>query len=118
MRFLVDESTGRKICELLKAAGHDTIFVGDAMPGSTDEAVLAWAESEKRILITDDKDFGELIFRLDRPTTGVVLLRTSKANSRRRVRILFDVIKNLGLEGNFTTVTENRIKTRKLRSKS
>jgi predicted nuclease of predicted toxin-antitoxin system len=49
MRFLVDESTGRKICELLKAAGHDTIFVGDAMPGSTDEAVLAWAEREKRI---------------------------------------------------------------------
>ena len=86
------------------------------MPGSTDEVVLAWAESERRILITDDKDFGELIFRMDRPTTGVVLSRTSTPNSRRRVRILFDVIKNLGLEDNFTTVTENRIKTRKLRS--
>ena len=87
------------------------------MPGATDEVVLAWAESEKRILITDDKDFGELIFRMDRPTTGVVLLRTSTANPRRRVRILFDVTKNLGLEGRFTTVTENRIKTRKLRSR-
>jgi len=117
MRFFVDESTGRKICELLNAAGYDTTFVGDVVPGSTDEAVLARAESEERILITDDKDFGELIFRMDRPTTGVVLLRTSTANPRRRVRILFDVIKNLELEGSFTTVTENRIRIRKLRSR-
>jgi predicted nuclease of predicted toxin-antitoxin system len=117
MRFLVDESTGRKICELLNTAGHDTIFVGDKRPGSADETVLAWAESEERILVTDDKDFGELVFRLDRPTTGVVLLRTSTANSRRRVRILLDVIRNMQLEGSFTTVTENRIKTRKLRSR-
>jgi|SRR5271163_1642972 len=113
MRFLVDESTGKKICELLKAAGHDTIFVGDAMPGSTDEAVLAWAEREKRILITDDKDFGELVFRLDRPSTGVILLRT-KSNSLRRNRILLDVIKNMHLEGYFTTMGENTVKTRKL----
>jgi predicted nuclease of predicted toxin-antitoxin system len=68
-------------------------------------------------LVNDDKDFGELVFRLDRPTTGVVLLRTSTANSRRRVRILLDVIKNLQLEGGFTTVREKRIKTRKLRSR-
>jgi predicted nuclease of predicted toxin-antitoxin system len=117
MRFLVDESTGRKICELLGAAGHDTTFVGDSMPGSADEAVLALADSERRILITDDKDFGELIFRLDRPTTGVILLRLSTANSRRRVRILLDVIKSLQLEGSFTTVTDNGIKTRRLRSR-
>ena len=111
----MDESTGRKTCELLIEAGHDAVFVGDAMPGSADEVVLARAESENRILITDDKDFGELVFRLDRPSTGVILLRTSKANYRRRVRILLDVIKTLQLEGHFTTVTENRIKTRKLR---
>src|SRR5436190_21220585 len=98
MRFLVDESTGRKTCELLIEAGHDAVFVGDAMPGSADGVVLARAESENRILITDDKDFGELVLRLDSPSTGVVLLRTSKSNSLRRNRILLDVIKNMHLE--------------------
>lgn len=114
MRFLVDESTGRKTCEFLRTAGHDAVFVGDAIPGSTDEVVLGRAESEKRVLITDDKDFGELVFRLDRPSTGVILLRTSKASHERRIGILLDVIKNLQLEGSFTTVNENRVKTRKL----
>jgi hypothetical protein len=65
-------------------------------------------------LITDDKDFGELVFRLDRPSTGVILLRISKSNSLRRNRILLDVIKNMRLEGYFTTVAENMVKTRKL----
>ena len=64
MRFLVDESTGKRLHALLKEAGHDSIFVGDIMSGSHDEAVLAKAEREKRILITDDKDFGELVFSL------------------------------------------------------
>jgi predicted nuclease of predicted toxin-antitoxin system len=114
MRFLVDESTGRKTCELLIEAGHDAVFVGDAMPGSADEVVLSRAESENRILITDDKDFGELVFRLDRPSTGVILLRTSKSNSVRRNRILLDVIKNMHLEGYFTTVAEKTVKSRKL----
>jgi predicted nuclease of predicted toxin-antitoxin system len=117
MRFLVDESTGRKTYELLVEAGHDAVFVGDAIPSSPDEVVLARAESEKRILITDDKDFGELIFRLDRPSTGVILLRMSKANFRRRNRILLDVIEEMQLEGYFTTVGEDTIKTRKLRPK-
>lgn len=58
MRFLVDESTGRRLNELLKRSGHDSIFAGDVLPGADDEAVLSKAEKEKRVLITDDKDFG------------------------------------------------------------
>ncbi|MBI2649147.1 MAG: DUF5615 family PIN-like protein [Thaumarchaeota archaeon] len=47
------------------------------MRGSTDEMVLDRAGSEERILVTDDKDFGELIFRLNKPTSGLILLRTA-----------------------------------------
>ncbi len=50
MRFLVYESTGRNTCEFLIEAGHDAVFVGDAMPGSADEVVLARAESEDKNL--------------------------------------------------------------------
>lgn len=58
---------------LLRNAGYDVIFVGDWKPSATDEEVLKKAEEEDRILITDDKDFGELVFRLGKPSKGVIL---------------------------------------------
>lgn len=63
MRFLVDESAGKKLADLL-AQEHDVIFVGDVFPSISDEKVLEIAKKQKRVLITDDKDFGELVFRL------------------------------------------------------
>jgi predicted nuclease of predicted toxin-antitoxin system len=86
MRFIVDESTGKRLHILLKSAGHDSLFfVGDIMISSTDEAVLARSETEKeRILITDDKDFGELIFRLGKPATGVIFLRLEETDPKQR----------------------------------
>jgi len=47
-------------------------FVGDIIPSASDEEIIKKAETEGRILITDDKDFGELVFRLERPTSGVI----------------------------------------------
>lgn len=114
MRFLVDESTGKKTCQRLREAGHDAVFVGDVIPGGSDDAILANAESERRILVTDDKDFGELVFRLHRPTTGVVLLRTSTANSETRFKLLLNVVTNSKIDGNFITITEGRTRITKL----
>ena len=113
MRFLVDESTGKKVCDLLKEEGHDSIYVGDTMPGSSDEDVLTFSENEGRILVTDDKDFGELVFRMSRPTSGVILFRITTKNTQKRFRILLHALKNENLEGNFTTIKEDRIKVRK-----
>jgi len=114
MRFLVDESTGRRFNEFMIRAGYDSIFVGDIMRGISDEKVLSWAEKEHRILITDDKDFGELIFRLNRPSTGIVLLRTTTAEPLKKVRLITAVIKNQELEHRFTTITEDKIRIRKI----
>jgi predicted nuclease of predicted toxin-antitoxin system len=58
---------GKRLATLLVEAGYDVIFVGDWKPSSSDEEVLSKAEGEERILITDDKDFGKLIFRLEKP---------------------------------------------------
>ena len=77
LKFLIDECTGRRLAILLKNAGYDVVFVGGWKHSASDEEVLRKAEEGDRILITDDKDFGELVFRLGSPSKGVILLRTS-----------------------------------------
>lgn len=112
MQFLVDESSDKRLANFIMKAGYDTIFVGDLMPTASDEEILYNAEKENRVLITDDKDFGELIFRLNRPTSGVILLRTLTTNPKKR----FEMIKGLldKAEGKFIVVSEDKIRIRKL----
>jgi len=75
LKFLIDECVGRRLVVLLQRSGYDAVFVGDWKP-SSDEDVLRKAESDGRILITDDKDFGRLIFKLKRPSIGFILIGT------------------------------------------
>jgi predicted nuclease of predicted toxin-antitoxin system len=77
IKFIIDECTGKRLSILLKKAGYEVIFVGDWKPSASDDEVLKKANEEGRVLITDDKDFGELVFRLNKPTSGVILIRTS-----------------------------------------
>jgi predicted nuclease of predicted toxin-antitoxin system len=76
MRFLLDQSAEARIGVFLNGEGHDATRVGrDHPPGLPDEEVLAIAVAENRILITNDRDFGDLIFRQHHPHTGVIYLR-------------------------------------------
>jgi predicted nuclease of predicted toxin-antitoxin system len=88
VKFLVDECTGKRLAKLLEKAGFDVVFVGDWKPSATDDEVLEKAEKDDRILITDDKDFGELIFRLGRPSKGVILLRLSTTDPMKGFQVL------------------------------
>lgn len=115
MRFLVDESTGKKLANLLEQAGHDVVFVGDIMPGIANGKVLTKAERANRILITDDKDFGELLFRLKKPSKGIVFLRTDTTSPEKRFELLDDILKKYEIEGKFIIVKEGRIRIRKLK---
>jgi predicted nuclease of predicted toxin-antitoxin system len=117
MRFLVDESAGKRLSDLLVQSGQDSVFVGDVMAGATDEDVLARAEKESRILITDDKDFGELVFRLNRPVSGVILLRGVEASPSRRFELLSKLLRKRNLEGSFVSIRKDRIRVRKLPTK-
>jgi predicted nuclease of predicted toxin-antitoxin system len=76
MRFLANENFPGAAVVALEAAGHDVVWLRAAAPGTSDADVLAWAVREERILLTFDKDFGELArgSRLPR-TCGVVLFR-------------------------------------------
>ena len=76
MRFLADENFPGAAVAALAAIGHDVVWVGATAPGMPDRDVLAWAAHERRILLTFDKDFGELARGGNLPPeSGVVLLR-------------------------------------------
>ncbi|MBI3036189.1 DUF5615 family PIN-like protein [Candidatus Woesearchaeota archaeon] len=114
MLFLVDESTGKMLAALLAGAGHDVVFAGDIMPSASDEEVLAKAESEGRILISDDKDFGELVVRMQKPSTGVILLRTLGINPKIRADTVIKIVNGTEMKGRLVIVREGRIRIRKL----
>jgi len=76
MRFLLDQSTDARLIAHLTQHGHDATRVARDYPhGLPDAQVLALAHAERRIVITDDRDFGELIFRRGQPHAGVIYLR-------------------------------------------
>lgn len=75
MRFLADESCDFAVVRSLRGAGHDMVAVAEAMRGASDEEVIHLAASERRILITEDKDFGQLVFAAARANSGVLFVR-------------------------------------------
>ena len=116
LRFLVDESSGKRLFLALVDEGYDTKFVTQILPSAEDNKILEFAQRENRIIITNDKDFGELIFRLQKPSSGVILLRLRIDNSQNRIKYLLNVISMLYMRlfSNFLVVTENKIRIRKI----
>jgi predicted nuclease of predicted toxin-antitoxin system len=76
MRLLANENFPKEAVEALQQHGHDVVWVRTHCPGISDREVSSLAQSENRILLTFDKDFGELTFRAGFPaTSGVILFR-------------------------------------------
>ncbi len=115
LKFLVDESSGKKLAAALAHEGFDVVYVGDALKECSDSEVLKAAEDESRILITNDKDFGELVFRRLKPHGGVMLLRLQFDSPEARIKQSLGVIRKLGsrLENSFTVVSEESVRLRK-----
>src|SRR4051794_28961775 len=77
MRLLADENVDGPVVARLRADGHEVAWVVEDAVGTPDDAVLARAYAEGIVLITADKDFGELVYRQRRPHAGILLLRLS-----------------------------------------
>jgi len=88
MKFLVDECTGPAVAHWLEHQGHDVFSVYDQARGIDDDRVLEIAQTEGRILITNDRGFGEKVFRERRPHPGVVFLRLANEQAANKIRVL------------------------------
>jgi predicted nuclease of predicted toxin-antitoxin system len=80
MRFLADECCDAGLVDVLRNDGHSVLYAIESLRGVTDDEILTCAFSENRVLLTEDKDFGELVYRLRRPARGIVLLRFDVAD--------------------------------------
>lgn len=118
MRFLADENIEQPIIDYLLSCGHDILSVGDIAPGASDEKLLQLANSEKRILLTNDKDFGELVYREGRVSSGIVLLRLSKESGTEKVAILSHILPLVSdkLQQHFTVLGEGIVRLRPLKA--
>ena len=116
MRFLVDASSDARIVGHLRSQGHDVTRIGADHPGNLqDRAVLAVAVAEQRILITDDRDFGELVFVHRQPHTGVIYFRLNTTLFVVRRERLEYVLATHGDElDQFLIVTEHAVRVRRL----
>jgi predicted nuclease of predicted toxin-antitoxin system len=112
VRFLVDECTGPAVAEWLRARGHEVFSVFDEARGLGDEEVIAAAYYGDYILVTNDKDFGEKVYRGRRPHRGVVLMRLDDERAANKIEVprrLLDAYA-YRLAGSFVVVTETRVR--------
>ena len=112
MRFLVDECTGPAMAHWLREQKHEVFSVYEEARGMDDDAIIQKAFDENWILITNDKDFGEKVYRERRPHRGVVFLRLEDERAAQKI----DTIRRL-LEGHanrladrFVVVTETHVR--------
>ncbi len=114
MKFLLDVCVAsRSLCAMLTELGHDVLSALEKAPRATDEALLALAWQEQRVLITEDKDFGELVFvrRLPHPC----IIRFVEMRVTEKVAAMLELLEHhpdAMLEGTLIVVTQNRVRIR------
>lgn len=117
MRFLADENFPADAVSALRAVGHDVASVSETCPGANDAQVLTIAQDENRILLTFDKDFGELAWRAHLPATcGVILFRLPPPPAASVGEALASrVAERDDWAGHFSVIEAGRVRMRKLR---
>ncbi len=114
MKFLADEGVDRSIVDGLRQMGFDVFYVIEETRSLDDDTLLQIAANEKRILITKDKDFGELVFRLNKVHSGVILLRLEGLTTHERADMVCSVIRdhNEQLPRSFTVIQKGIVRIR------
>lgn len=114
MKLVADESIDGPIVERLRASGFEVVAVAEVGAGLRDDEVLSLANDQHAILLTGDKDFGDLVFRLKRVSAGVILVRLSGLKPRRKAEIVDASVRVHGGEmtGAFTVITPGGIRIR------
>ena len=117
MRFLADENVPAPSVAVLRAAGHDVAYVVERRPGIPDPAVVAWGHEERRVVVTFDRDRGELLVRGEAPAPpGLVLLRFVPLTPTHAGEVVAALAarSDLTLEGRLTVVDHQKIRQRPL----
>jgi predicted nuclease of predicted toxin-antitoxin system len=112
VRFIADVNVEKAIIDYLTENGYDTKWVADYSCEILDEDLLKLANVEKRILITNDKDFGELTFLQKSLSTGIILLRIRGQRPKDKVKLIKKLLNKHGdkLLNHFIVITKRKIR--------
>jgi predicted nuclease of predicted toxin-antitoxin system len=112
MRFLADESCDFAVVRALRAAGHDVQAVAEAARGAKDSQVIQLASRDRRVLLTEDKDFGWLVYAAGQGSLGIILVRFPGNARRAMAAAVLEAIERAGqgIVGTFTVVEPGRIR--------
>ncbi|MDD5435439.1 MAG: DUF5615 family PIN-like protein [Nitrospira sp.] len=115
LRFMVDAGVGKNIEAWLQSEGFDTVAIRDLDPRMSDTVALELAFSESRIVITMDKDFGELVYHRKQKHSGVILLRMEDARIDEKLSAVQKIIDQHGelIHGSFSTYQDGKLRIRK-----
>jgi predicted nuclease of predicted toxin-antitoxin system len=116
VRWLADECVAARLVDLMRRDGSDVLYIAETGTGATDDAVVRRAVQENRLLLTEDKDFGELVILRRLRVPGLVLLRAGRMDSPTQLARIQAVIDRYGGElfGRFTVVEATRFRSRPL----
>lgn len=116
MRLLTNENIPASVVVLLRSRGHDVLSVKESFRGSSDDAILARAQQDARVLVTQDKDFGELAFRRRAAAQrGVILFRLQGQDPDLDIARMVAVIEcRADWDGCFAVATDDRLRIRQL----
>jgi len=112
VRFIIDECTGPLVANWLHDQGYEIFSVYDQARGLDDDKIIEKAFIENWILITNDKDFGEKVFRERRPHRGIIFLRLEDERSVIKIDTISSLLTTYKdkLPDNFTVVTETKVR--------
>ena len=112
MRFLADENCDFGVVRALQRAGYDVVCVKDVAGGAPDEEVIRIAIAQQRVLITEDKDFGQLVFASAIDSPGVIYLRFAAGARAEIAAAVLSLVEHegAGLAKRFAVVQPGRIR--------
>jgi len=112
VEFVADESCAGPVIRALREAGHDVIAIAETSKGIPDERVMERAFSERRVLITEDRDFGELVYARGHSSAGVVFVKFPSRARRAKPAVVVEAVAKLGarLHDGFTVIEPGRVR--------
>lgn len=115
MKFLADEDVDKPIVERLRRNGQVVLYVIEMEPGISDDEVIRRANEERALLLTADKDFGELVFRQGRIVHGVLLIRLAGLSPQHKAKVVTIAIQEHAdeLAQSFTVITPGAVRIRR-----
>jgi predicted nuclease of predicted toxin-antitoxin system len=115
VNLVANEGVDRPVVERLRQDGHDVVYVAELSPSITDEEILQQANARSAVLLTADKDFGELVFRQGLVHSGVVLLRLAGLANVTKAEIVAEVCRDRTAEliGAFSVVSPGQVRIRR-----